>query len=199
MHLPRLPPHHPPYRHVSPSASTLQSTVPPCCPHHPHYTVSSTITLPPPSSPFRSQGAQAALLPPRIKLGARGRLLTRTIPLSGPWAGLASLRLNEAPVAGRFPSNLLQRRWRCGSFLPSCVLADSATPGVTQGITLVAAVTGPPVETPVPWEYPTEVLALLPWSGRPMTSHYSMRRPGASGRSFTSPFEPPVRGQYGSL
>ena len=32
-----------------------------------------------------------------------------------------------------------------------------------------------------------------------MTPHCSMRRPGAGGRSFTSPFEPRVRGQYGSL
>ena len=122
MHLPRLPPHHPPYRHVSPSASTIQSTVPPCCPHHPHYTVSSTITLPPASSPYRSLGPQAALLPPRIELGASGRLLTRTVPLSRPWAIPTPLRLNQAPVAGRFPSNLLQRRWRCSSFLPSCRL-----------------------------------------------------------------------------
>ena len=87
---------------------------------------------------------------------------------------------------------------RAPAVQPSHLPADSATPGVTRGMTPVTAVTGPPVETPVPWEYPTGVWALLPWSGRPMTPHCGMRRPGAGGRSFTSPFEPRVRGQYGS-
>ena len=59
--------------------------------------------------------------------------------------------------------------------------------------------TGPPVETLVPWEYPSGVWTLLPWSGRPMTPHCSMRRPGVGGRSFTPPIEPCVRRQYGSL
>ena len=77
--------------------------------------------------------------------------------------------------------------------------ADSTTLGVTRGITLVTAVTGPPVETPVSWEYPTGVWALLPLSGRPVTPHCSMRQPGAGGRSTTSPIEPRVRGKYGSL
>ena len=54
----------------------------------------------------------------------------------------------------------------------------------------MTAVTGPPVETPVPWEYPTGVWALLPWSGRPVTPHCSMWRPGAGGRSITSPVDP---------
>ena len=60
-------------------------------------------------------------------------------------------------------------------------------------------VAGPPLDTPVPWEYPIGVWALLPWSGRPMTPHFSMWRPGAGGRSLTSPDEPCVRRRYGAL
>ena len=59
--------------------------------------------------------------------------------------------------------------------------ADPSTLGVTRGTTFVTAVTRPPVETPVSWEYPTGVWALLPWLGRPMTPHWCMRRPGAGG------------------
>ena len=55
------------------------------------------------------------------------------------------------------------------------------TPGVSRATTPNTSVAGPPVETPVPWEYPTGVWALLPWSGRPMTPHCCMRRPGAGG------------------
>ena len=106
MHLPRLPPHHPPYRHVSPSTSTIRSAVLPCCPHHP-------------SLHCRSRGPQAALLSPCAELGARGRLLTRTDPLSGPWAGPTPLRPYHALLAGRSPFNSLQRCRRCSSFSPS--------------------------------------------------------------------------------
>ena len=185
MHIPRLTPHHPPYRHVSPSASTIQSTVPPCCPHQPHYTVSRTTTPPPASSSCCSRGPQAALLSPRTEFRERGRILTRTVPLSGLQAGPTSLRLYQAPVAGRIPS----------AAVPSCVLADCVTPGVTQGNTPLTAVTGSPVETPVPWEYPTQVGDLSLWSRRPMTmSHCSMPRPGAVGEASHLHFNLVYRG-----
>ena len=54
---------------------------------------------------------------------------------------------------------------------------NPCTPGVSRATTPNTAIARPPVETPVPWEYPTGVWALLPWSGRPMTPHCCMRRP----------------------
>ena len=103
MQHPQLPLHHPPYRHVSPNTSTIQCTVPPCCAHHP-----SPICC--------SLGPQAALVSPRAELGARGRLLNRTNPLSGPWAGPTPLRPYQAPFAGHFLSNSLTRQRRCSPF-----------------------------------------------------------------------------------
>ena len=44
----------------------------------------------------------------------------------------------------------------------------------------MTAVTGPPAETPVPWEYPTGVWALLPWAGRPMTTVVSSSSAGVA-------------------
>ena len=57
--------------------------------------------------------------------------------------------------------------------------AGTLTLGVSRVTTLVTAITGPPVETQVSWEYPTGVWALLPRSGRPMTPYCCMWRPGA--------------------
>ena len=60
-------------------------------------------------------------------------------------------------------------------------------------------VTGPPLETPVPWEYPTGVWALLPWTRQPMTPHFCMQSPGAGGRSHTSSAELRMRRRYRAL
>ena len=45
-------------------------------------------------------------------------------------------------------------------------------------------VTGPPVETQGPCECPTNVWALLPESGRPVTLDFSMRDPGHAGEAL---------------
>ena len=119
-------------------------------------------------------------------LGATGR----------PNAPSAVPRASCRSFSFQFTATLAALQLRAPTVQRSHLLTDLATPEVTRGITPVTAVTGPPVETPAPWEYPTAVWALLPWSGRPVTPHCSMRRPGAGGRSCTSPFEPPVRGQY---
>ena len=105
IHPPQLPPHHLPYSHVSPSTSTIRSTVPTRCPYRS-------------SSHCRSRGPQAALLPPCADLRARGRFLTRIDPLPWSRAGPTPLRPYQPPLAGRSPSNSLQRQRRCSSFSP---------------------------------------------------------------------------------
>ena len=62
----------------------------------------------------------------------------------------------------------------------------------------MTAVAKPPVQSPVPWECPTWVWALLPWLGRPMTPHFCSWRPGAGGRSYTA-FHLSMRGWYRAL
>ena len=76
---------------------------------------------------------------------------------------------------------------------------ESPNPPSNPRVNPVIAVTGPPVKTPVPWEYPTGDRALLLWSVRPMTPHFSMRQARAGGRSLTSPVEPRVHRRYVSL
>ena len=205
------PPVHPPYRsrycHAYPCIPSTQSPAPPCISHDSHHIIPRTTKCPPVHRPYSPLYRHALLITPTTPfpapphslhqphlavLGALKRPFYPPVLNSGPRGASSPVPFPSRGYGqAQRPFGCTRRRSPVGSHpihcnaggvaAPSPLLADSATPGVTQGNTPVTAVTGPPAETPVPWEYPTGVWALLPWSGRPMIPHCSMRRPGAGG------------------
>ena len=151
--------------HTDPSIATHT----PVIPIHSHLQLHVPFKTTPPRSPRHPKYAHHTV---HLTI-TPSQSLMRTLPLPGP--------------SCCSPNSLHRSRDQGASYLMQCSAVgadarsytDPLTLGVTQVTTLVTAITGPPVETPVSWKYPTGVWALLPWSGRPMTPHCCMWPPGA--------------------